>query len=138
MQQTINLSIPRFGKFKFPNSSTFIFICLLIGTLLYADAYGQVRLPGQDQSDKLEAAGTILRFVDTALFKWGARIFAGISILAGGWALKEQRFPVAVVCVISALVIGTCPMWVSNIFDIGGGNTLFSMIKLATPFKSVV
>ena len=129
MQQVMNLKLPVFGRFRFPNSSTLIFLCLIIGVMFYVDAHAQVRLPGQDQSDKLEAAGTILRFVDTALFKWGARIFAGISILAGGWALKEQRFPVAVVCVISALVIGTCPMWVSNIFDIGGGNTLFSSIN---------
>ncbi|MCB9061467.1 MAG: hypothetical protein H6622_08100 [Halobacteriovoraceae bacterium] len=85
-----------------------------------------IKLPGTDSSDKLEAAGTLLRMVDTALFKWGARIFAGLGILSAGWHLKDQRFGLAVISVIGSILIGTCPMWVKNIFDIGGGSTLFS------------
>jgi len=120
-------SLFTFGKHKEPNYLKFAILFLCVGIFVSTDVFAQVSLPGSDQSDKLEAAGTVLRFVDTSLFKWGARIFAGLSILSAGWALKEQRFAVSVVCVISALMIGTSPMWVQNIFDIGGGDTLFSM-----------
>lgn len=85
-----------------------------------------VRIPGSDVSDKLEAAGTLLRLVDSVLFSWGARIFAGLAIMSAGWHLKEQRFGIAVLCVVAAVVLGTAPTWVKNIFDIGGGGGIFS------------
>jgi hypothetical protein len=85
-----------------------------------------VHIPGEDASDKLEAAGTLLRLVDTGLFKWGARIFAGICIMSAGWALKEQRFGIAIICVIGAIIFGTAPTWVKNIFEIGGNQGVFS------------
>lgn len=94
--------------------------------LLAPDVMAQARIPGADQSDKLEAAGTLLRLVDTGLFKWGARIFAGICIFSSAWSLKEQRFGVAVICIIGAIIFGTAPTWVKNIFDIGGGGGIFS------------
>jgi hypothetical protein len=72
------------------------------------------QLPGSDASDKLEAAGTLLRLLDTALFKWGARIFAGICIMSAAWSLKEQRFGVAIICIVGALIFGTAPTWVKN------------------------
>ena len=84
------------------------------------------RLPGSDQSDKLQAAGSLLRMVDSLIFSWGARIFAGLLILNAGLSLKNQAFGLAFISVIGAIVVGTAPMWVKNIFDIGGG-TLFSM-----------
>lgn len=87
------------------------------------------RLPGSDQTDKLEAAGTLLRIVDSFLFTWGARVFAGICVLTAGWSLKEQNFGVAAICIIAAIVIGTAPIWVKNIFEMGGGS-LFSGIWL--------
>lgn len=86
----------------------------------------QARLPGEDASDRLEAAGTLLRIIDTGLFKWGARLFAGICIMSSAWALKEQRFGFAVICVVGALLFGTAPKWVKNIFDIGDNQGLFS------------
>ena len=87
------------------------------------------RLPGSDQMDKLTAAGSLLRLIDSFLFKFGARLMAGLAVLGAGWNLKEQRFGIAIVCIIAAIVIGTAPMWVKNIFDIGGG-TLFSYIEV--------
>lgn len=83
-------------------------------------------LPGSDESAKLTAAGTLLRIVDTGLFKWGARIFAGLCIMSAAWALKEQRFGVSVICIVGAIIFGTAPKWVKNIFDIGGGDSVFS------------
>lgn len=102
-----------------------IAIFCVFGELSFADG---AKLPGVDESSKLEAAGTLLRIIDTGLFKWGARIFAGICIMSSGWALKEQRFGIAVICVIGAIIFGTAPTWVRNIFEIGGGNGVFSMI----------
>jgi hypothetical protein len=89
------------------------------------EVFAQAQLPGSDASDKLEAAGTLLRLLDTALFKWGARIFAGICIMSAAWSLKEQRFGVAIICIVGALIFGTAPTWVQNIFSIGTGDSIF-------------
>ena len=75
---------------------------------------------------KLTAAGTLLRIVDSFLFSFGARIMAGLSILAAGWNLKEQRFAMAIICILAAIVMGTVPMWIKNIFEMdGAGGTIF-------------
>jgi hypothetical protein len=106
----------------------FLLITMLLLWFAHAQAFGAtVRIPGQDASDKLEAAGTLLRIVDSVLFSWGARIFAGLCVMSAGWNLKEQRFGIAVLCIVAAIVLGTAPTWVKNIFDIGGGGGIFSM-----------
>ena len=112
-------------------------VVLLIGWLMWSgEAHAaSTTLPGEDMSDKLQAAGTLLRLIDTGLFKWGARIFAGLCIMSAGWSLKEQRFGIAIICVIGAIVFGTAPMWVKNIFEIGGGGGVFS--SLQTTSKSI-
>jgi len=96
--------------------------------VFHAQAFGATRIPGADASDKLEAAGTLLRIVDSVLFSWGARIFAGLCVMSAGWNLKEQRFGMAVLCIVAAIVLGTAPTWVKNIFDIGGGGGVFSQV----------
>lgn len=100
---------------------------LIAATLWFMapEVFAQGQLPGSDASDKLEAAGTLLRLLDTALFKWGARIFAGICIMSAAWSLKEQRFGVAIICIVGALIFGTAPTWVKNIFSIGTGDSIF-------------
>lgn len=103
-----------------------VLFTLLIASLFHAQAFGASRIPGADASDKLEAAGTLLRIVDSVLFSWGARIFAGLCVMSAGWNLKEQRFGIAVLCIVAAIVLGTAPTWVKNIFDIGGGGGVFS------------
>ena len=116
-----------FNKFKFPNwNPTFLIMLITTCLICFNESFAQVRIPGQDQADKLEAAGTLLRLIDTGIFKWGARIFAGIAVLAAGHALMQQAFKMAVIAVVAAIVFGTSPIWVKNIFDIGGGQTLFS------------
>jgi len=106
-------------------------IIFLIGWIVWSgDAHAtSTSLPGEDMSDKLQAAGTLLRLIDTGLFKWGARIFGGLCIMSAGWSLKEQRFGIAIICVIGAIVFGTAPMWVKNIFEIGGGGGVFSSLE---------
>ncbi len=113
----------------------FILITVLIICLAHTNAFAATKIPGADASDKLEAAGTLLRIVDSVLFSWGARIFAGLCIMSAGWNLKEQRFGIAVLCVVAALVLGTAPTWVKNIFDIGGGGGVFS--EYVSPLKGV-
>ena len=97
-------------------------IMLAIGLMVSNLAVAQISLPGSDQFDKLTAAGDLLRIIDSALFKIGARILAGLAVLGAGWSLKEQRFGVAVIGIIAAIVIATTPMWVKNFFEIGGGS----------------
>ena len=106
--------------------------------LMYSDiALADVgNLPGRDESAKLEAAGTLLRLIDTGLFKWGARLFAGLCIMSAAWALKEQRFGMAVICVIGAVVFGTAPTWVKNVFSISGESSIFGQV--GTSEKSYV
>ena len=128
------LNDPVFQNPKF-NPYTFL-ITLIVATLALGVLFLLVqsepsfaavaRLPGEDASDKLEAAGTLLKILDTGLFKWGARIFAGICIMSSAWALKEQRFGIAIICVVGALIFGTAPKWVKNIFDIGDNQSIFS------------
>lgn len=115
-----------------------LMICALgvLGLILSDFSFAQVSLPGSDASDKLEAAGTLMRIVDTGLFKWGARVFAGICIMSAAWSLKEQRFGVAVICILGAIIFGTAPKWVKNIFDIGGNQSIFSHSEPA-PDRSV-
>ena len=106
----------------------FILVFSLMLWIFQSHAYGATRIPGSDASDKLEAAGTLLRIVDSMLFSWGARIFAGLCVMSAGWNLKEQRFGIAVLCIVAAIVLGTAPTWVKNIFDIGGGGGIFSQV----------
>ena len=105
-----------------------VFALVLAGMLLSMPQAlaGGTHLPGDDVSDKLEAAGTLLKLIDTGIFKWGARVFAGLLVMSGGWALKEQRFGIAAICVAGAVVIGTTPKWVKNIFDVGDNQSLFT------------
>ena len=111
-----------------------VFLAALILIATYGlDAFSQVALPGSDESSRLEAAGTLLRIIDTGLFQWGTRIFAGLSIVSAGWALKEQRFGVAIMCIISAILLGSAPNWVKNVFDIGNSDSIFSQHHITQP-----
>jgi len=88
-------------------------------------ASAQAQLPGTDASDKLEAAGTLLRIIDTALFKWAARVFAGLCLLSTAWSLKEQRIGIAIICIVAAMIFGSAPTWVKNIFSITNADSVF-------------
>ena len=107
-----------------------VFLIMIAAAAIFwafgAIAWADSALPGTDASDKLEAAGTLLRLLDTALFKWGARIFAGLCVMSAAWSLKEQRFGIAIICLVGALIFGTATTWVKNIFAIGSGDSIFS------------
>jgi len=120
--QTYNLGFSSEDP-KYPNFWFWLILALITTATV---AHAGPRIPGADAADKLEAGGTVLRIVDTALFKWGARLFSGISILSAGYNLKEQRFGVAIICIVAAIILGTAPIWVENIFNIGGGDGIFN------------
>ena len=117
--------------------SIFVFVlALMLVAILTASPHALAagtHLPGDDASDKLEAAGTLLKLIDTGIFKWGAKVFAGLLVMSGGWALKEQRFGIAAICVAGAVVIGTTPKWVKNIFEVGDNQSLFSEVRVVHP-----
>ena len=125
----------KFRSFK-DDWDTIILVFLLLGLLglfIYTFAFcpialSQARIPGVDASEKLEAAGTVLRLLDTALFKWGARIFAGICVMSSAWSLKEQRFGIAIICIVGAIIFGTATHWVKNIFEISGSDSVFGQL----------
>ncbi|MEK7692176.1 MAG: hypothetical protein AAB425_14265 [Bdellovibrionota bacterium] len=101
---------------------------VLLVSLFHGSALADVRIPGEDESAKMESVGTLLRFIDTGLFKWGARVLAGLAILSAGWSLKEMRFGAAVISIVSAIIFGTAPTWVKNIFSMSGADSVFSQI----------
>ncbi len=109
------------------SKEAFFVLCVILlpWVIFISEVQAQVKIPGTDQSAKLKTAGTLLMLVDTALFVWLARIFAGLCVLSAGWLIKEQKFGPAVICVVGALIIGTSPAWVLNIFEISGGGGVF-------------
>lgn len=102
-----------------------MFIFIFLASAAIALASPPMRIPSIDVTDRLTAAGTLLRVIDSFLFVFGARIMAGLAVLGAGWNLKEQRFAMAIICILAAILIGTVPMWIKNIFEIGG-ETIFS------------
>lgn len=83
-----------------------------------------------DSIADITAASTLLNLVDSLFFKFGARIMAGLTILAAGWNLKEQRFAMALICIFGAIILGTAPMWVKNIMDMdAGGGSVIGLTK---------
>ena len=58
-----------------PNYHYLLFLLLLFLLVMVTFAHAGPRIPGVDASNQLEAAGTVLRIVDTALFKWGGKAF---------------------------------------------------------------
>ena len=109
-----------------PNRLALALICL--STLFISAISLANNLPGQGSIADFTAAQTLLHIVDSVLFNYGAKLAAGLCILAAGWNLKEQRFNMAVICVIAAIIIGTTPMWIKNIFEMqsSGGGSIFN------------
>ncbi len=109
--------------------STFEYVAMIASMILLilitSMAFAELKLPGKDLHHQLEAAGTLLRLVDSWVFTFGARLLAGLAVLSAGWNLKEQRFAMAIICVFAAIMIGTVPMWVKNIFEMGNHGNIF-------------
>lgn len=101
---------------------TFISVALAaLGGIVFfgGEVMAQQSIGGTDASDKLEMAATTLRTVDSVLFKWIAPLLAGVFVIVTGVWIKEQRYSLAAMSLIAALLLGTAGQWVSNIFAIG-------------------
>jgi hypothetical protein len=94
------------------------------------------KLPGDDVVSKMEAAMTIVKFIDVGLFRWAARLLAGVCLFGAGWNLKEMRFGPAFISIIAAIMFGTAPTWVKNIFSIGNSDSVFSQVNTGTKHTS--
>ncbi len=129
-----------FKNFYFSNHLQFLLILFGVLTLVYLFSFfalaDGVRLPGEDASAKMESAATLLRFVDTGLFKWTARLLAGLCIFSAGWSLKEMRFGPAVISLIAAILFATTPTWVKNLFSIGNSDSVFSSLDPRNQIES--
>ena len=81
-----------------------VFWCLII---LCSPALANIpRLPGTNQMDKLTAVGSLLRLVDSFLFTFGCPTHGGpLYFLVRGGTSRNQRFGIAVFCVLAAIVI---------------------------------
>ena len=103
------------------------FILSLLFSVISLEGFAQiVTLPsGTGDVDNLDAAFSLIAITDSLIFKYGARILAGVAILSGAIALKNSNFGQAGLMIAAAIVIATSPTWVENLFKIGGG-TLFS------------
>ena len=110
-----------------PGIWIYVFAVLLIISIVSLEAYSQVKIPGKDESNKLEMAGTLLKILDTALFVWGCRVFSGIALLGAAWNLKEQRIGLAVTGLLAALLLATIPTWITNLFNVSEGSKIFSL-----------
>ncbi|MFK7827052.1 MAG: hypothetical protein AB8G05_23115 [Oligoflexales bacterium] len=110
-------------------NQNYLAMILIVLAILFISAIALANnLPGQGSIADFTAAQTLLHIVDSVLFNYGAKLAAGLCILAAGWNLKEQRFNMAIICVIAAIVIGTTPMWIKNIFEMSasGGGSIFN------------
>lgn len=124
-----NFDLKQLGLSVVMMAGWFLFNGIVIYVLFHSTAYasGSGSLPsGTDETGQLTAAATLLNILDVGIFKWGARLFAGLCIMSSAWALKEQRFGVAVICIVGAILFGTAPKWVANLFAIGGNQGIFS------------
>lgn len=112
-------------KTKFLRYGLAFVLAYLLGTYCLTAGAAPTKLGGMDELSKLSAAGNLIKTVDSFLFTVVARILAGLSILAAGWNLKEQRFAMAIICVFGAIIIATVPLWVDNIFKLSSTAKLF-------------
>jgi hypothetical protein len=118
--------------------ATLILMLLLFAFQAHPVFADGTTLPGSDASSQMESAGTLLRFIDTGIFKWGARLLAGLCIFGAAWSLKEGRYGPAVISVVSAVLFGTAPSWVKNIFAVGGSDSVFTSTELSKPTQIVI
>lgn len=107
----------------------FLILAYLFSLTAWADGTTTM-LPGEDASSKMKSAGILMHFIDTGLFRWAARVLAGICIFAAGWNLKEMRFGPAFISLISAILFGTAPTWVRNIFTLGDSDSVFTSYQV--------
>lgn len=118
--------------FRDPSFRKALFYTLLVSAFVFLgmnESFAQ-NVPGTDESGKLEGLGTLLKMTDTIMFSWGTKILSAVCIVAAGWSLKEQRIPVAILCIVGAIFLALSGTIVKNAFEVGGGGTIFNSAKV--------
>lgn len=85
-----------------------------------------VNIPGTDQSADLETIGDIAKTIDNVIFNWGAKIAAAVVFLLGGWAVKENRLGMALLCFSAGFIILFAPKMAEEVSNMSGAGSLFS------------
>ena len=88
-------------------------------------ALASITIPGTNEANNLETLGTMVKTFDAIIFTWGAKIAAAVVFLLGGWAIKENRLGVALLCLCAGFLILFAPKLATEIQSISGMTSLF-------------
>lgn len=97
----------------------------LVLSLFSITALARISIPGTNESDQLETLGTMVKTFDIIIFNWGAKIAAAVVFLLGGWAIKENRLGMALLCLCAGFLILFAPKLATEIQTMAGINSLF-------------
>jgi hypothetical protein len=88
-------------------------------------ALAKITIPGTNEADQLETLGTMAKTFDVIIFTWGAKIAAAVVFLLAGWAIKENRLGVALLCLCAGFLILFAPKLATEIQTLAGMTSLF-------------
>ncbi|MBI2601892.1 MAG: hypothetical protein HYW48_02450 [Deltaproteobacteria bacterium] len=101
-------------------------VCVLIALCLFAcPVLAGVSIPGTSEADQLDTLGTMAKTLDVVIFIWGAKIAAAVVFLLGGWAIKENRLGVALLCLCAGFLILFAPKLATEIQSLSGIKSVF-------------
>jgi hypothetical protein len=63
--------------------------------------------------------------IDVVIFNWGAKIAAAVVFLLGGWAVKENRLGMALLCFCAGFIMLFAPKIVHEVQAMAGLNSIF-------------
>ena len=95
--------------------------CMIITITTFA----KINIPGTNEADQLETLGTMAKTFDVVIFTWGAKIAAAIVFLLAGWAIKENRLGVALLCLCAGFLMLFAPKLATEIQSLAGITSLF-------------
>lgn len=84
-----------------------------------------ISIPGTNEAESLETIGTIAKTFDTIIFTWGAKIGAAVIFLLGGWAIKENRLGMALLCLCAGFIMLFAPKLANEIQSLAGVSSVF-------------
>ena len=88
-------------------------------------AHADVLLPGEDISAKMEVVGSLLKFLDTALFNWGSKLLGGFFVYVAAHAIGNLKFGRCGAAVVASLLFFFAPNLVRNAANASGSNSVF-------------
>lgn len=101
-------------------------LCFLFLVWLFAfPLLARVTIPGTSEADQLDTLGTMAKTLDVVIFTWGAKIAAAVVFLLGGWAIKENRLGVALLCLCAGFLILFAPKLATEIQSLSGMKSVF-------------